>query len=62
MKYQITGTTDRKFIGHDFDDIDHPLEGEGVQFSTEKVEFLEDEMIRLSSSNYVIIAKIAKEI
>jgi hypothetical protein len=54
---QILQTTDKKFIGHVFDEKDLPLRFEGVEFVPDRVDELANGVTQFSNSNYVITAK-----
>ena len=54
MKMVITATTDRQYLGHEFDSDDNPIVlGDDVQVSVERIQPLTDG-VRFISSNYII--------
>ena len=57
MKMQITATTDGKFLGHEFDAADNPIQlADDVVVHIERTLLLPDGL-RFISSNYIIDAR-----
>ena len=54
---QIIQTTDKKYIGHVFDEDNLPLQLEHVEFMPDVIEPLGNGVVRFSNSNYVLLAK-----